>query len=379
MERIYADYAATSPLGPGVREAMLPWLDVYYGNPSSLHAEGLRAKMAIDEAREVLSEALGCLFAECVFTSCGTEAANMAILGTALAAVGSPRKRILLGAAEHHCVLHTEKTLARLGFQVELVPVTRHAVIDLDALEAMVREDVLLVSLMLANNEVGTIQPVSKASSIARSKGALFHCDAVQGFGVLDFTVDSLGADLLSVSAHKLGGPKGVGALYVRAGTPLAPWIVGGGQERELRAGTENVAGIVGFAAAIRACSKPSTSMYPAAEAFRSGVEGHSELTVSRDLACLPGIVHVRFPGVQAETLLIRLDRMGVAASAGAACSSGSLEPSHVLLACGLGEVAAKEGVRFSFGPNQPGEVGRQCAERVMHAVESIQASADGQ
>ena len=331
---------------------MAPWLAGEYGNPSSLYEEGRRARAAIDEAREVVSGALGCLFAEVVFTSGGTEAANLAIVGAALANEDAARRRILLGAAEHHCVLHTRPILERLGYRVESIPVDRVARVRLDELESMLAPDVLLVSLMSANNELGTIQPVDEVAVLAHRHGALYHCDAVQSLAIQSpkpKTQDR--ADLASYSAHKIGGPKGVGALFVRAGTKVKPLSVGGGQEREMRAGTENVAGIVGFAAARSAILDLQSS--PARDHFLDLLTAAGFIpTVPNRADALPRHVHVRLPGVDAETMLIKLDRMGVSASSGAACSSGSLEPSHVLLACGYLAKEAREGLRFTFGPS---------------------------
>lgn len=351
MNRIYLDHAATSPLRPEVREAMLPWLDC--GNPSSLYWEGRSARSAIDSAREVLSDALGCLFAEVLFTSSGTEAANMAIFGSALAGMGGRRNRILMSAVEHPCVLETRETLESLGYRVEIVPVDSVARVKVDRLAEMLGEDVLLVCVMHANNEVGTIQPVRTIADLAHATGALFHCDAVQSFGSLPWHVADIDADIVTISGHKIGGPKGVGAIYTRAGVILKPWLVGGGQEREMRAGTENVAAIVGFSEAVR--SRASTdshgSMRAARDAFVRAVNIPAIHWTTPWEGSLPGHAHGRIPGVSAETMLIRLDRAGISASSGAACSSGSLEPSHVLQACGLNEQESKEGLRFTFGP----------------------------
>ncbi len=375
VTRIYADHAATTPLVPDAQVAMLPWLSSEFGNPSSLYEEGRRARAAIDQAREALSDALGCLFAEVLFTSSGTESANLAILGAALSSP-SNRRRILFGAAEHHCVLHTQPILEKLGFLVELIPVDRQAVVNLGALEKMMADDVLLVSVMHANNELGTIQPIFQVAGIAHRFGALVHCDAVQTFTVWDWKVTDLDADIVTLSAHKLGGPKGVGAIYTRAGVKLQPLTVGGAQEREMRAGTENVGGIVGFGAVARKVE--AVDKYVSALAFAEGlVSASSTFDVQRSTSSptLPGHVHLRFPGVPAETLLIRLDRTGVSASAGSACSSGSLDPSHVMLACGYSEAEAKEGVRFSFGRNQPAEEGTECARRLLEAVAAIKSA----
>lgn len=345
MTRIYLDHAATSPLLNVALEAMLPWLDA--GNASSLYLEGRNARAAIDEARETLSEALGCLFAEVLFTSSGTEAANMAILGAALSNADPKRNRILMSAVEHHCVLETQPILERLGYRVELIPASREALVSLEGLERTLSEDVLLVSVMHANNEIGTVQPAREISTLAQTRGALVHCDAVQTFRTLSWKVADLGADLVTISGHKIGGPKGVGAIYTRAGVILKPIMVGGGQEREMRAGTENVAAIAGFAAAVRA----PRVFGGARNAFVSAISIPGFVWTTPFDQALPGHAHGRIPGVSAESLLIRLDREGISASSGAACSSGSLEPSHVLRAGGYSEDEAKEGLRFTFGP----------------------------
>lgn len=376
MHRIYLDHAATTPLLPEAREAMLPWLGHEFGNPSSLHAEGRRAKDAIDEAREALSSALVCHFGEVIFTGSGTEAANLAILGAAMGNTDPQRRRVLFSAAEHHCVLHTRPILERLGYQVELVPISPIGLISLINLEEMLGEDVLLVSVMHANNELGTIQPVSEIAALAQRHGALFHCDAVQTFLAWDskYRVQEIGADLLTISAHKIAGPKGIGAIYIRAGVKIAPLIVGGGQEREMRAGTENVATIAGFGAAVRHYrAGPRTR---ARNAFLDFLQIEDLVhTVPNRAAVLPGHAHVRIPGIQAETMLILLDRMGVSASSGAACSSGSLEPSHVLLACGYSPEEAKEGLRFTFGWDTSLEDAQEAARRVNEAWSQIVAA----
>lgn len=377
MNRIYADHAATTPMLLSVREAMMPWLETNFGNPSSIHAEGRAARAAIDEAREALSEELGSLFAEVLFTSSGTEAANLAIFGTALAAKESDnsRRTILIGSADHHCVLHTQERLELLGFRVVLAPVDRSARTDLDALDRLLDDDTLLACLIHGNNEFGTINPVREAVSMAREAGALTFVDAVQSFGTLPLNVDDLGCDLLGVSAHKVYGPKGAGALYIRAGTDVSPLIVGGGQEREMRAGTENTAAIVGFGAAIRAFPRLETHpiRYPAAQAFLDTI-GTANLThaLQGPGEMLPGHIHLWYPGISAESLLIRLDREGVSASAGAACSAGSLEPSHVMTAAGFSPIEAKEGLRFTFGRYQTRDEGQEVARRLKKVLEDF-------
>ena len=378
VRRIYLDYAATAPIAPTAALAMAPWLSGEFGNPSSLHAEGRAAKAALDVAREQVSRAVGCEFGEVVFTSGGTEAVNLALVGAALAGIDGHRTRALFGAAEHHAVLETEPVLGAIGCSVEVVPIDRYGRIDLNVLQDLLADDVLLVSLMFANNEVGTWQPVAEVARLAASHGALFHCDAVQAFGIPGpggeaWSVGSLGADLVSLSAHKLGGPKGVGALYVKAGTPIRPVLRGGGQEREMRAGTENVAGIAGFGA-VAAHPSDAKCRLAARTAFADALEGF-EFTIPGEMPTHPGILHVRAPGVSAETVLIRLDRAGVSASSGAACSSGSIEPSHVLTACGYSPAEAKEGLRFSFGEETSIEDARSAAALLNEAVADVRSA----
>lgn len=370
MSRVYVDHAATTPMLPEVAEVMQPWLTAGFGNPSSLHWEGRQARLALDEAREVLSAHLRCLFGEVIFTSSGTESCNHALIGSALHALheGDERRRVLIGAAEHHCVLHCREALEALGFRVELIPVDREARVQPDVLAEMLDEQVLLVSVMHANNELGTINPIAEIGERVHRVGARFHVDAVQTLGAMPLDVDALGVDLLSVSAHKVYGPKAVGALYCRSGFKLKPLVAGGGQEREQRGGTENVAGIVGFAEAVRRW-KPLES--EAAEACREALPDCFPRSVVAGPQ-LAGHVHVRTPGVSAEKMLIRLDRAGVSASSGAACSSGSLEPSHVLLACGYTPEEANEGLRLTFGRGQTAETGRFVAERVQEAYDAI-------
>ena len=376
MKRLYLDHAATTPLLPEVVAAMSHAADSF-GNPSSLHQEGRAAKDRIDEARECLAEAIGCLFAEVIFTSGGTEAANLAVIGSALANSDSKRKKVIFSAIEHHCVLHTAPILNRLGYHVVIVPADGQSMLDIGAFEAEMGPDVLLASVMHANNETGTLQPTASVSEICARHGALFHCDAVQTFlrRPNETLLGQLNADLVSISAHKVNGPKGVGALYVRAGVKLQSIASGGSQEREVRAGTENVAGIIGFGTAVK-CHRgnPERQAVKGAsrDAFLAGLSSNFIRTVPDVTSVLAGHAHVRLPGVDAETMLIRLDRMGVSASSGAACSSGSLEPSHVLLACGLSEQEAKEGLRFSFGWPLTVADAHEAAVRVNECGEAI-------
>jgi cysteine desulfurase len=342
LKRVYLDHAATTPLNPQALEAMLPWLDA--GNPSTLYAEGRQARQAIDEARETLAKALHSEFAEVIFTSGGTESATLAIVGSALAGIKGKRMRVLISAAEHHCVLNTKPMLEAFGYEVETITVDRESRIELNSLAEMLDEEVLLVCAMHANNETGAISDVKAISELAHAKGALFFCDSVQTF----LKMSPPDADLISVSGHKVGGPKGAGALYIRAGTRLKPILAGGGQERELRAGTENVAAIAGFGAAVKDFYQ-LPGLNNLRDEFNQALVKLGAVPTVHQRPVLDGHVHVRFPGVSAESLLIVLDRLGVSAGSGAACSSGSIEPSHVLLACGYSLAEAKEGIRFTL------------------------------
>lgn len=374
-DRIYVDHAATTPLLPEVQEAMRPWFEAEFGNPSSLHAEGRKARQAIDVAREQVSSAIGCLFGEVTFTSGGSEAANLAIIGTALQAKesGSRRTKVLVSAAEHHCVLETAGVLQALGFKVVQIPVDSHARVEPDLLESLVGEDVLLISVMHANNELGSINRVSQIASIAKRSGALLHTDCVQTFGQLSLGLDSLGADMITLSGHKVYGPKGSGALVLRSGVKVKPLVRGGGQERELRGGTEAVSAIVGFGEATRHLVPTSPD---ARDAFWKTFSANCPVayiqSVPDSLSCLPGHVHLRLPGIKIENLLIRLDRTGIAASSGAACSSGSLEPSHVLLAAGCTQQQANEGLRITFGRSQTADTGVEVANRLVECLLKI-------
>jgi cysteine desulfurase len=336
---------------------MEPYLKSEYGNPSSVHRWGRRARMAIDAARETLAAALNADPAEICFVSSGTESCNLAVIGCALKAPAN-RRHILVSAVEHHCVLHAAEWLVPLGYQVEQIPVDGYGQVDPDAVRERIRDDTWLVSVMHANNEIGTLQPVEAIAHICKERGVWFHVDAVQTFGLLPVDVKSIGCDLLSVSAHKIYGPKGVGALYVRALTPLQPLMVGGGQERDRRAGTENVAGIVGFAEAVKIAEATRNTEAERLTQLRDQfiqavLKSVPDATLTgHPTERLPTNAHFRFAGVPSDSLLIALDRAGIGASSGAACSAGSLEPSHVLLALGWDEQAAQEGVRFTLGRN---------------------------
>jgi cysteine desulfurase len=353
----YLDYAATTPVLEEVLEAMLPYLRSNgYGNPSSVYLLGREAKKGLEEAREKVAAAVGALPGEIIFTGGGTEADNLALKGAAfkLRARGN---HIVTTSVEHHAVLHSAEWLERNGFRVTFLPVDERGVMDLDALRATIGNQTILVSIMLANNEVGTVQPVAEAVKIIREGSrALIHTDAVQGLGKIPLNVDELGVDLASFAAHKIGGPKGVGALYLRRKTPIDPILHGGGQERDLRSGTSNVAGIAGFGNAAEIAVTEVEGEGPRLRALRDRLEARLADSIDRlyvngsGAERLPGFLNVCIDGVEGESLLLMLDTKEVGASSGSACTSGSLEPSHVLLAMGVPPERALGSLRFSLG-----------------------------
>ena len=355
IQRIYLDHAATTPLRPEVRAAMEPYLSADgFGNPSSLHADGQRAKRALDAARDTLACALGAQFSEITFTSGGTEADNAALVGVMLAR--GRGSHLITTQIEHEAVIETARFLEKLGFSVTYLPVDEQGRVAPRSVADALTDRTALVSVMHANNEVGTVQPLREIADLVHAHGAYLHTDAVQTFSQLPVNVHDLGVDLLSVSAHKIYGPKGVGALYVRSGIPIEPLLHGGGQERERRAGTENVPAIAGFGEAVRL-------LLPEREAVAA------RLTLLRDtfLAALrqripsmvlnghpaerlPNNINLSFPGLDAETLLLTLDRAGISASSGSACTSGSIEPSHILTAMGLPDDRVNSAIRLTLG-----------------------------
>jgi cysteine desulfurase len=353
MKTVYFDHAATTPVDPRVLEAMLPFFSERYGNPSELHRLGREARAAVDAARAQVAAVLGAGEKEIVFTSGGTEADNLALFGSV--ARFQPG-HLIVSAIEHPAVMEAARALNRQGWDVDFVPVDGHGVVDLDAYERAFRDDTRLVSIMFANNVVGTMQPVAALARIAHEKGALFHTDAVQAVGAVPVDVDELGVDLLTVSGHKLYGPKGVGALYVRRGTRLQPLLHGGGHERRLRSGTENVPGIVGLGTAIALAAEQLAEVRPRMEALRdrlaSGVaERIPDVSpLGHPTERLPGNVAFSVRYVEGESMLLQLDARGFIVSSGSACASGSLEPSHVVLALGMRAEDAHGSMRVSLG-----------------------------
>ncbi|MDD4903296.1 MAG: cysteine desulfurase family protein [Candidatus Bipolaricaulis sp.] len=351
-ERIYLDNSATTPVASEVFDAMRPYFDSAYGNASSLHAFGREARRAVEESRAGIAEFLGVLPEEVVFTSGATEADNLAVLGTAYA-----RDRrgghVVSSAIEHHAVLHSVDWLASHGFEATLLDVDETGRIDPDQVRAALRKDTFLVSIMAGSNEIGTLEPIAEIGALCRERGIVFHTDAVQGFGKIDLPVESV--DLLSASAHKLHGPKGVGFLFVRRKTRLSPLMLGGGHERGRRSGTENVPGIVGFAAATRLAATERDQVTTRLRAFRAKLlEGVAAIPGTRlnghPTESLPHIANFSFAGIEGESLVMRLDEEGIATSTGSACSSPDLEPSHVLVAIGVPLSMAHGSLRISTG-----------------------------
>ena len=360
---VYLDHAATTPVDPQVVEAMLPYFSQKYGNPSSIYALGREAADALDSAHRTVAEILHAQPREIVFTSGGTESDNLAIRGVAFAQRKRGKNHIITSPIEHHAVGHTVEQLAKeFGFEVTMVPVDRYGLVDPDDVGRAITERTALVTIMYANNEVGTIEPLPEIAALTREKGVPFHTDAVQAGGSLDLDVDRLGVDLLSLSAHKFYGPKGVGVLYVRRHTPLLPMQTGGAHERNRRAGTENVAGIVGLATALRLAHEEREQHNAHLSGLRDRlIEGllsgipDVELT-GHPTNRLPNSASFVFHGIEGEAILLNLDLQGVAASSGSACTSASLEPSHVLLAMQLPVEVCHGSLRLTLGKDNTAE-----------------------
>lgn len=351
---IYADNAATTPVSKSVLDAMLPYYTEYYGNPSSIYSVGRDAKRALENARETVAQCLGAEPSEIFFTSGGSEADNWAIKGTAHALAKKGKKHLITSKFEHHAVLHSMDALKKEGFEITYLDVHENGLIRPEELEAAIREDTALVTIMYANNEIGTIQPIPELAAICKKHGVLFHTDAVQAVGNVHINVKEQGIDMLSLSGHKLHGPKGIGVLYVRKGIQIPNLIEGGAQERGRRAGTENVAGVVGLSVAIKEATATIDERAKRISAMRDRLID-SLLKIDRShingdrVHRLPGNVNMCFEGIEGESLLLMLDLQGVCASSGSACTSGSLDPSHVLLAIGLPHEIAHGSLRLSF------------------------------
>jgi cysteine desulfurase len=355
MKRVYMDYAATTPVAPEVIEAMMPYMTEHFGNPSSIHSSGREARQALEKARETIATLLEAKPEEVVFTSGGSESSNVAIKGCA-EANSKKGRHIVTTSVEHHASLDAVKHLAKNGFETTFLPVDKDGLVDLSALKSALRDDTILVSVIHANNEVGTIQPVKEIADIAHERGALFHVDSVQVVGSLPVSVRDLDVDLMSMSAHKFYGPKGVGALYVKRGVRIVPLIHGGPHEKKLRAGTQDVAGAVGMAKALELAVERMGDEIPRLTSLRDRmIEGitsridHVRLNGHRTRR-LPNNVNISVEYVEGEAMLLNLDLKGIAVSSGSACSSGSLEPSHVLMAMGIPHEIAHGSLRFTLG-----------------------------
>lgn len=359
MKYIYMDNAGTTQIDPKVLEAMMPFLKDKYGNASSIHRKGREAKQAIEDSRKRIAKLLNCQPGEVYFTGSGTESNNLAIKGTAFANskgfFSKNKKHIIISSIEHHCVLHAVEWLEKQGYDVTFLPVDKDGLVNPDDVRKNIRKDTLLVSVMMVNNEIGTIEPIKEIGKICKEKGVYFHSDAVQAFGKMPIDVKDLNVDMLTISGHKIYGPKGISAIYIKNGTKIEPILHGGGQERGMRSSTENVAGIVGLTEAAELIGKNMKTETKRLEGMRdkliknilkienSRLNGHPTQRVCNN-------ANFSFKFIEGEALNITLDEMGIAASTGSACSSASLEPSHVLLAIGLSHGEAHGSLRLTVG-----------------------------
>ncbi len=380
---VYLDHAGTTPMDPRVLDFMAPYFSQIYGNPSSLHAVGQEARYALDESRERVSKVLHCRAREVVFTGSGTEADNAAVQGVATA-LQETGNHIITSSAEHHAVLHACQHMETLGFDVTYLPVDAYGMIHPDAVYEAITDRTTLVSIMYANNEIGTINPIAEISKVVHQRAGelartiVMHTDAVQAAGFLDLEVGSLGVDMLSLSGHKFYGPKGVGVLCIKRGTPFLPLILGGGQERERRAGTENIPSIVGLSVALELADASREASTAHCVALRDRI---IEVVLDRvpksqlnghPTERLPNNVNFSFGGIEGEPILLGLDMASIAASSGSACSSGSLEPSHVLLALGQSAELARGSLRLTLGKDNSSEEIEYLLEKLVDLVDQL-------
>lgn len=357
MKKIYLDHNATTPVHPEVLEEMLPYFKDKFGNPSSIHGFGREAKVALEEAREKVAQLLDVSSSEIFFTAGGTESDNLAVKGTAFAN-RNKGLHIITSRIEHHAVLESCKFLEKEGFTITYLPVDSKGVVDPEDLRKAIRDDTILVSIMYVNNEVGSIQPLEVISPLVKDKGIYLHTDAVQALGKIPIDMRKLNVDMLSLSGHKIYGPKGIGAIYIRKGVRITPWSHGGHHERSRRAGTENIPGIIGFAkaaeVAFRELDDQNRHLKNLTETFyRKLVETVPDVILNGDLnSRAVNTLNLSFKGVEGESIILSLDLKGVAVASGSACTSGTLEPSHVLSAMGIAPEIAQGAIRFSFGRN---------------------------
>ncbi|HWK24350.1 MAG TPA: cysteine desulfurase family protein [Ureibacillus sp.] len=378
METIYLDHAATSPMHPEVIEAMTKAFGQTFGNPSSIHTAGRQARKVLDDARTILARAIGAKDSEIIITSGGTEADNTAIFGVTNT-LKSNGKHIITTQIEHHAVLFACEKLEKQGFEVTYLPVDQSGRISIEDFKNALREDTILVTIMYGNNEVGTTQPIAEIGQILKDHQAIFHTDAVQAFGLEKLNVDELQVDLLSVSSHKLNGPKGIGFLYQRTGTPLSATFLGGSQEKKRRAGTENVPAAVGFAKAVEITQKEMDTKRSQYEQFRNVFlkildNEKIDYKVNGNIKhSLPHVLNISFTGMEVESFLVNLDMSGVYASSGSACTAGSIDPSHVLVAMfGNNREELRNSIRFSFGLGLTEEMIKEAAMRTAKIVQRL-------
>ena len=379
MKKIYLDHNATTPVHPEVLEAMLPYFKEKFGNASSIHGFGREAKVALEDAREKVAEVIGVSSSEIFFTSGGTEADNLAVKGVAFAN-RKKGKHIVTSKIEHHAILESCKFLEKEGFEVTYLPVDFQGLVDPEELSKAIRNDTTLVSIMYANNEVGIIQPIEELCKIAKKKGVYFHTDAVQAVGKAPIELKKLDVDMLSMSGHKIYGPKGVGALFIRKGVRITTLSHGGHHERSRRAGTENVAGIVGFAKTlglvVGEMKNQNTHLKNLTEAFyKKLIESIPDVILNGDLnRRIPNTLNLSFKGVEGESVILSLDMKGVAVASGSACTSGTLEPSHVLSAMGVDPAIAQGAIRFSFGRDNTMEDVEYVADLLPEIVQRLRS-----
>ncbi|MDW0117433.1 cysteine desulfurase family protein [Sporosarcina thermotolerans] len=375
---IYLDHAATTPIHPEVSAAYMRAMDTVFGNPSSIHTFGRTSRKLLDESRKTIAEALHAEPPEIIFTSGGTEADNIAVFGTANS-MKEKGNHIITTAIEHHAVLNSCKELEKSGFQVTYLPVDKNGKVNVKQIEAALTDQTILVSIMYGNNEIGTIQPIKEIGEVLKEHQAIFHTDAVQAFGVVELDVNELHVDLLSASAHKLNGPKGVGFLYQRKGLQTNPLLFGGEQERKRRAGTENVPAISAFAEAVKIAQQEMAQNRIKYAGFEKILTETFEMNnVSYEVNAngaerLPHVINISFPGTDIESLLVNMDMAGIAVSSGSACTAGSLEPSHVLSAiCGSESAKLRNSVRFSFGLGLEEDAIRDAAQKTSEIVNRL-------
>ncbi|HBI99933.1 cysteine desulfurase family protein [Lysinibacillus fusiformis] len=375
---IYLDHAATSPMNGQVIEAMTSAMQHVFGNASSIHGAGREARKYLDDARDILAKSIGAQAGEIIFTSGGTEADNTAILGTVYARA-KEGKHIITTQVEHHAVLHTCEKLERDGFDVTYLPVDKAGRVAVGDVQKALRDDTILVTIMYGNNEVGTIQPIAEIGELLQGHQATFHTDAVQAYGLEQIDVGQLKVDLLSVSAHKINGPKGIGFLFQKAGTPLANYALGGAQEKKRRAGTENIPAIIGFATAVQVANKlreEKRSLYNHFKQIMLDVFSQEKIAFhvnGDEEQSLPHVLNISFEGMEVESFLVNLDMAGICVSSGSACTAGSIDPSHVLVAMfGQGTEELRNSIRFSFGQDLTEKDIRDAAEKTAQIVKKL-------